>query len=203
MVTDGERAVLWEKAARLAVLAAAAIASGKAVGELRDDPAWRRRLEAALVEACAVAAADGVELDAARQWSIVDLLRQRLNAAVAAGSIGSVEAFSPEPGFVVQRSAAAAITAASDELGREALARVLAPLDLPGIGLMVTDGERVVLWEKARGFAVLAAAAILVSGKPVGELRDDPAWRRRLEAALVEACAVAAADGVELDAARR
>ncbi len=64
MVADDERAVLWEKAARLAVLAAAAVASGKPVGELRDDAAWRRRLEAALVEACAVAAADGVELDA-------------------------------------------------------------------------------------------------------------------------------------------
>ena len=62
---DGERRVLWEKAARLAVLAAAAIASGLPVGELRDDPAWRRRLEAALAEACAVAEEDGVELDAA------------------------------------------------------------------------------------------------------------------------------------------
>jgi 2-dehydropantoate 2-reductase len=132
----------------------------------------------------------------------VELLRERVDAVVAAGSIGAVEAFSPEPGFVVQRSSAAAITAASDELGREALGRVLAPLDLPGIELVVTDGERAVLWEKAARLAVLAAAAI-ASGKPVGELRDDPAWRRRLEAALVEACAVAAADGVELDAARQ
>ena len=32
MVADGERAVLWEKAARLAVLAAATVASGKPSG---------------------------------------------------------------------------------------------------------------------------------------------------------------------------
>ena len=130
----------------------------------------------------------------------VELLRRRVGAVVAAGSIGAVEAFSPEPGFVVQRSTGAVITAASDELGPEALERILAPLDLAGIELVVTDGERAVLWEKAARLAVLAAAAI-ASGKPVGELRDDPAWRRRLEAALGEACAVAAADGVGLEAA--
>jgi 2-dehydropantoate 2-reductase len=130
----------------------------------------------------------------------VDVLRERLDSVVAAGSIGAVEAFSPEPGFVVQRSSGATITAASDELGQEALQRVLAPLAVAGIEVVVTDGERAVLWEKAARLAILASAAI-ASGKAVGELRDDPAWKRRLEAALVEACAVAAADGVELEAA--
>lgn len=130
----------------------------------------------------------------------VEVLRERLDAVVAAGSIGAVEAFSPEPGFVVQRSSGATITAASDAFGREELEDVLAPLAVPGIEVAVTDGERAVLWEKAARLAVLAAAAI-ASGQAVGELRDDPTWRRRLEAALVEACAVAAADGVELDAA--
>ena len=130
----------------------------------------------------------------------VEVLRERLGAVVAAGSIGAVEAFSPEPGFVVQRSSGATITAASDELGREALEGVLAPLTVAGIEVVVTDGERAVLWEKAARLAVLAAAAI-ASGRAVGDLRDDPAWKRRLEAALVEACAVAAADEVELDAA--
>ena len=50
-------AVLWDKAARLAVLTAASIAAARPIGALRDDPAWRPRLEAALDEACAVAAA--------------------------------------------------------------------------------------------------------------------------------------------------
>jgi len=83
VLDDDERAVLWEKVARLAVLAAAGIASGKPVGELRDDPAWRRRLAASLVEACAVAEADGVQLDAAAQWSIVEQLPASLVPSAA------------------------------------------------------------------------------------------------------------------------
>jgi len=62
VVAVDERAVLWEKAARLAVLAAATVASGVAVGPLRADETWRPRLVDALREACAVAAADGVRL---------------------------------------------------------------------------------------------------------------------------------------------
>jgi 2-dehydropantoate 2-reductase len=130
----------------------------------------------------------------------VDGIRARLGAGpiVAAGSIGSVEAFSPEPGFVVQRTAGARIAAASDALGRRKLLARLAPLAVPGIEIETTDQEGHVLWDKAARLAVLAAASI-ASAKPVGALRDDPAWRPRLEAALGEACAVAEADGVELD----
>jgi 2-dehydropantoate 2-reductase len=130
----------------------------------------------------------------------VDAIRARLGAGpiVAAGSIGSVEAFSPEPGFVVQRTAGATIAAASDVLGRRKLRARLAPLAVPGIEIEATDEEARVLWDKAARLAVLAAASI-ASAKPVGALRDDPVWRPRLEAALGEACAVAEADGVELD----
>jgi len=130
-------------------------------------------------------------------------LRDRLGrqAVIAAGSIGRVEAISPDPGVVVQRSGAAAVVAAaSAELGRDALAARLAPLAVPGVELAVVDDERAVLWEKAARMAVLAAASI-ASGKPVGELRADPEWSSRVHAALVEACAVAEADGVGLDAA--
>jgi 2-dehydropantoate 2-reductase len=132
----------------------------------------------------------------------VDAIRARLGPGpiVAAGSIGSVEAFSPEPGFVVQRTAGATIAAASDALGRRKLRAWLAPLAVSGIEIEATDDEGRVLWDKAARLAVLAAASI-ASAKPVGALRDDPLWRPRLEAALGEACAVAAADGVELNAA--
>ena len=45
VVLEDERAVLWEKAARLAVLAAATVATGQHRRRaLRDDPAWRERL---------------------------------------------------------------------------------------------------------------------------------------------------------------
>jgi 2-dehydropantoate 2-reductase len=140
----------------------------------------------------------------------VDALRRRLGAsdtvsrgspAVAAGSIGRVEAFSPEPGVVVQRTTEAAIVeAACAGLGRVALEAALASLRVPGIEVVVADDERAVLWSKTTRLAILAAATV-ASGRTVGELRDDPSWRARLEEALREACAVAAAEGVSVDPA--
>ena len=123
--------------------------------------------------------------------------------SVAAGSIGHVSASSPEPGVVVQETrTAATIGAASLELERAELAERLAPLAVPGIEVVVGDDEGAVLWEKAARLSVLAAATV-AAARSIGALRDDPAWRPRLEAALAEACAVAEGDGVELDAARQ
>jgi 2-dehydropantoate 2-reductase len=78
-----ERELLWEKAARLGPLAAATAASGLAVGALRDDPTWRARLESAIAEAVAVAAADGVRLDAATQWEIIEGMAPTLTTSAA------------------------------------------------------------------------------------------------------------------------
>jgi len=123
--------------------------------------------------------------------------------AVAAGSIGRVSSVSPEPGFVVQGTAAAAtIAAASRDIDRERLTGALAPLDVPGIEVALLDSEEEVLWEKAARMAALAAATV-ASGRPVGALRNDPAWRDRMRAALEEAVAVAAADRVALTGAEQ
>lgn len=119
---------------------------------------------------------------------------------VAAGSIGSLSAHAPEPGFVVQGTPSPGrVTAASRDLDRERLAAALAPLRVPGIEVVQLDDEREVLWEKATRLAVLAAATV-ASGRPVGALRDDPAWRERMRASLDEAVWTAAADGVSLAA---
>jgi 2-dehydropantoate 2-reductase len=117
---------------------------------------------------------------------------------VAAGSIGRVEAVSPEPGVVVQRTEAEpVITAASRELDRQTLDAALAPLRVPGLEIVVGGDERAVLWEKAARLAALAAATT-ASGRSVGVVRADAGWRERLLAALEEAVAVATADGVPL-----
>ena len=65
------------------MLAAATVASGLTVGALRADAAWRDRLREALDEACAVAAADGVRLDPAAQWAIIDALPAELTTSTA------------------------------------------------------------------------------------------------------------------------
>jgi len=131
----------------------------------------------------------------------VEAIRERFRSAVAAGSIGRLEAFSPEPGVVVQRSAGnAVVNAASRALDRPALDAALEPLRVPGVDVVLGDDERAVLWEKAARLAVLAAATV-AGGLAVGPLRADEAWSARTIEALREACAVAAADGVTLDAA--
>jgi 2-dehydropantoate 2-reductase len=53
------------------------------VGELRKDAEWRPRLERALGEACAVAAADGVPLNAGEQWAIIDAMPADLTPSAA------------------------------------------------------------------------------------------------------------------------
>jgi len=78
-----ERAVLWEKVARLAPLAAATALTQRTVGDLRIDPDWRVRLEAGVIEACAIAAADGVALDPAAQWAIIDAMPPDLTTSTA------------------------------------------------------------------------------------------------------------------------
>jgi 2-dehydropantoate 2-reductase len=157
-------------------------------------------LPAALDRIAPEALAGAVVLPLLNGLEHVDVIRERLRTAVAAGSIGRLEAFSPEPGVVVQRSADnAIINASSRELDRSALDAALEPLRVPGVDVVVGHDERAVLWEKAARLAVLAAATV-ASGLAVGSLRADEAWRPRLMDALRESCTVAAADGVALDA---
>ena len=83
VVRDDEQEVLWEKAARLAVLAAATVASGRPIGGLREDPAWRPRLRDGLDEAVAAAAAEGVALAAADQWAIIEAMPPEVTTSAA------------------------------------------------------------------------------------------------------------------------
>ena len=81
----------------------------------------------------------------------VEAIRERLSLSatessgrpsVAAGSIGRLEAFSPEPGVVVQRSAGnAVVNAASRELDGTALDAALEPLRVPGIDVVLGHGR--------------------------------------------------------------
>ena len=158
-------------------------------------------LGAALDRIAPEAVAGAVVLPLLNGLEHVDVIRERFRSTVAAGSIGRLEAISSEPGVVVQRSAGnAVVNAASRELDQSALDAALGPLRVPGIDVVIGQDERAVLWEKGARLAVLAAATV-ASGVAVGPLRADETWRPRLVDALREACAVAAADGVRLDAA--
>ena len=162
------------------------------------DEALDRLEPEALAGAVVLPLLNGLEhLERIRACSSLEQARPAL--VVVAGSIGAVEAFSPEPAIVVQRTPGARIVVASDELEPESLDRALAPLRVPGLEVVLGDGERAVLWEKAARLAVLAVAAV-TAGRTVGELRDDGEWRERMRAALDESLAVASAEGVSLAA---
>ncbi len=116
----------------------------------------------------------------------VEAIRARLGGRVVAGSVGLLEAYGDGPGRIVQTTSEARLTVAAED--------VAAQLAAPGLDIRVEQDEVVLLWEKLARLAPLAAATALTQ-RTVGELRDDSEWRARLEDAVAEACAVAAADG--------
>ena len=123
-------------------------------------------------------------------------IRERLaDATVVGASIGRIEAFLERPGVVIQPTPSVVMTVAEDidvatvELVRES-----------GTDVRVNGSESAVLWEKLARQAPTAAATSITQ-RPIGELRSDPVWRARLQEAIAEACAVAAADGVTLSPA--
>jgi 2-dehydropantoate 2-reductase len=123
----------------------------------------------------------------------VDTIRDRIDGRVIAGSIGRLEAYRAEPTRVVQTTPAPLVTIASADGAAEVLRAA-------GFEVRIAESERAVLWEKLVRLAPLAVATALTQ-QSLGELRADPRWRATLEAAVAEACAVAAADGVSLNPA--
>jgi 2-dehydropantoate 2-reductase len=128
----------------------------------------------------------------------METLRRRLpESRAVAGSIGWIEAYLERPGLVVQNTPGVVMTLAAEGDGRtaELLARAVADLRVGG-------SEAAILWEKLVRQAPVAAATAATQ-RAIGELRTDPDWRLRLERAIEETCAVAAAEGVRLDPARQ
>jgi 2-dehydropantoate 2-reductase len=123
----------------------------------------------------------------------VDTIRRRLDGRVLAGSIGKLEAYRASPTEVVQTTAAPLITIFPDDAAADLLREA-------GLEVRGGESERAVLWEKTARLAPLAAATAITQ-QTLGELRGDNAWRSTLEAAVAEACAIAAADGVILNEA--
>ena len=127
----------------------------------------------------------------------MDVLRERFGPRVAAGSISRFEAYRVGQARIVQTTPSAVVTIGSSEVPLGVLEKTAALLDRGAFEVLVDGTEKQVLWDKAARLAVLAAATSL-SQLSVGALRDDRGWHARLEAALSEACAIAAADGVAL-----
>ena len=120
-------------------------------------------------------------------------IRARLHGTTVVGaSIGRIEAYLERPGTIIQPTPGVVMTVASD-----ADAATVGLLRRSGTEVRINGSEAAVLWEKLARQAPVAAATAIAQ-RPIGELRSDPEWRRRLTEAIAETCSVAAGDGVTL-----
>jgi 2-dehydropantoate 2-reductase len=111
---------------------------------------------------------------------------------VIAGSM-RVEAERTEPGRIVQKTRFSLVELSGHpELCRE--------LEAAGIDCRLVEDEATLLWSKLALLAPMALATTAAAAS-IGAVRSDPRSRLRLEAAVREACLVAAAEGARLDEA--
>ena len=143
------------------------------------------------------AVASGVVASLLNGIEHMEPLRARFGDRVAAGTISHFQAYRPGRVQIIEATPSPVITIASDTLSRTEVERAADMLRRARIDVRVGQTEKRVLWHKLARIAPLAALTS-VSGKTVGELRSNPEWRAKLESAVVEACAVAEADGVPL-----
>jgi 2-dehydropantoate 2-reductase len=128
----------------------------------------------------------------------VRVLRARFGTHVIAGTI-TVESDRPEPGVIVHSSRLLRIHIPTPSPGQRAAVRSLAAhLTKAGIDTAVSGSEPQILWSKLVRLNALACTTS-ASGLLLGAIRDDPTWHARLSQAVVEAAAVARAEGAPVD----
>jgi 2-dehydropantoate 2-reductase len=108
----------------------------------------------------------------------------------------AVESERVAPGKIIHRSPSVRLSVSS--IGESRLASTFEKLRQFGFNCQFRTDEQKMLWNK---LAILAPCALTTaaSGMTMGEVKNDPVWRKRLEAAVYEACAVASASGIQFD----
>jgi 2-dehydropantoate 2-reductase len=129
------------------------------------------------------------------------VLRERFGVgAVIPGTI-RVEADRPQAGVVVHTSQFLRIDMAwRDAAMREVVEQLAQTLEQAGIPARVLDSEPQVMWSKLVRLNALACTTSAFD-KLLGEIRDTPELRADLEGAIAEGCAVARAEGADIEAA--
>ncbi|MGA2352891.1 MAG: 2-dehydropantoate 2-reductase [Terriglobales bacterium] len=126
----------------------------------------------------------------------VAALRARFgNERVVPATI-AVEAEKLAPGRFIQRSPFVRLNLASS--GEALLGPIVRQFTNLGFTCQFIANEQTLLWSKLcflGPFALVTSA----SGKNIGEVLADAAWKQKLNSAIDEACAVANASGAEID----
>jgi 2-dehydropantoate 2-reductase len=129
----------------------------------------------------------------------IEMLRARFGRDHVVPATIAVEAERIAPGHFVQRSPFVRLNLAST--GEARLGAIVARLAEIGFTCQFMHNEQTLLWSKVcflAPFALVTSA----SGKNAGEVLADAEWKRKLEAAIAEACAVSKASGAEVDVAK-
>jgi 2-dehydropantoate 2-reductase len=155
------------------------------------------QLEDALEQVDPGAVEDAVVIPLLNGLEHLEPIRERLGPRVAAGTISRFEAYRVGRVQIIQKTPTGLVSFASTEVPYEQLERAARLLDRGAFDVLIGESEKQVLWDKAARLAVLAAVTSLTH-RSIGELLDDREWRRAIEDAIDEACAIATADGVML-----
>ncbi len=108
----------------------------------------------------------------------------------------AVEAERAAPGRFVQRSPFVRLNLASS--AEPLLGEIVGRLTDVGFTCQFMSNEQTLLWSKLCFLAPLALVSS-ASGKNIGDIRADPIWHGKLNSTVLEACAVAKAQGAEID----
>jgi len=126
----------------------------------------------------------------------IEVLRERFGRDHVVPATIAVEAERIAPGHFVQRSPFVRLNLAAS--GEPRLGALVARLGEIGFTCQFMQNEQTLLWSK---LCFLAPFALVTSasGMNAGEVFADAEWKRKLDSAIAEACAVAKASGADVD----
>jgi len=126
----------------------------------------------------------------------IAVLRSRFGHDRVVPATIAVEAECPAPGRFVQRSPIVRLNLAGS--GEPRLGPIIARLGEFGFTCQFMQNEKTLLWSKLCFLAPFALVTT-ASGKNKGEIVGDSRWKDKLFSAVAETCAVAKAEGAEVD----
>src|SRR5271165_4758196 len=126
----------------------------------------------------------------------IEVLRERFGRDRVVPATIAVEAERVAPGRFVQRSPFVRLNLAGSS--KPLLGAIVGRLGEIGFTCQFMQNEQTLLWSK---LCFLAPFALVTSasGKDKGEVFADAEWKRKLDSAIAEACAVAKASGADVD----
>lgn len=129
----------------------------------------------------------------------LSVLKSRFPGRLVVGMIGNIVARRDGCGCVVSASRNVKVDLASESVAPDVLGEVAEVFRTGGLNVSVRESEASVVWRKFARLAPLAATTA-ASGLTLGEIRDAPVWRQRLEAVVAETAAIARTGGVVIEA---